>query len=326
MNFKIRDTTWFIGAGSSVLCFMIGLFTAFFLSGLNVFFGNLLLFMVAVATILVGSGLLTAAVEVHLKNQKVSHPLLVSYGNAYAVAVGEDRDSLQAHEILNSLTSDEDQTHLEKSSPSSISEEGNFKTEFKEEHPTEVFNLEESNKKFTPEIINGYQDKSSFIGPSKEEILAKVDAVQKQIAERKAQKIIPAIPTANPTVHHGYPDNTANDETGGKTLASISVITDSETNPVIEEDKDNNVSAIPSMKKFNLDKIILVGDKGIDPLGEEFKALLEQAVAVENPDYVLRLKGKTYGLGARGIKTVRKNTEFTSFTKTDIKKMLKKFN
>lgn len=324
MNFKIQDTTWFIGAASSVLSFMIGLFAAFFLSGLNIFFGNLLLFMVAVASILVGAGLLTAAVEVYAKTKNLNHPFLVPYGNAYAVAIGNHGESLEVNEVLGTLQHDSDHVEETVSSTSSVV---STKTSMMNAitHPqTEVFDFEKPKKDFSDEKINPMDEK--YGPPSTEEILVKVAQVQKEIAKRKSLAPVPSYPVNLPTIHHeDKPEMTI----PAKPSEEPTIPAQPLEEPLVslETVEEANDDITPSFrKKFNLNKIILVGNKGIDPLSDDFRLLLEASLETPDPDFVLRLKGRTFGLGARGIKTVRKNTEFVSFTKADIKKMLKKFS
>lgn len=324
MNFKIKDTTWFIGAASSVLSFMIGLFAAFFLSGLNIFFGNLLLFMVAVASILVGAGLLTAAVEVYAKTKNLNHPFLVPYGNAYAVAIGEHGESLEVNEVLNTLQND---SHTVKEPINTIPSAVATKTSMMNtitHPPTEVFDLEKTDKNFSDEEINPMDEK--YGPPSTEEILVKVAEVQKEIAKRKSLTEVPSYPANLPTIHHeDVPETVIPDRPSEEPTIPAQPL--EEPLVSLETVEEANDDIAPSFrKKFNLNKIILVGDKGIDPSSEDFRLLLESALESPDPDFMLRLKGKTFGLGARGIKTVRKNTEFVSFTKADIKKMLKKFS
>lgn len=317
MNFKIQDTTWFIGAASSVLAFMVGLFAAFFLSGLNIFFGNLLLFMVAVASILVGAGLLTAAVEVYAKTKNLSHPFLVPYGNAYAVAIGEHGESLEVNEVLGNLKHDSDDLEEHESFTHSPEPAKTSLMVAIKPPKTEIFDLENPGKDFSDEQINPMYEK--YGAPSTEEILIKVAEVQKEIAKRKSLTDLPSYPEKLPTIHH--------DDKQEIVLPAKPVEEPLVSLEKVEEAIDDKAYSGPVfLKKFNLNKIILVGEKGIDPASDDFKLLLEAALESPDPDFLLRLKGKTFGLGARGIKTTRKNTEFVSFNKTDIKKMLKKFS
>lgn len=266
MNFKVRDTTWFVGVGFSVLLFMVGLFSGFFLSGIPIFFVNMLLFMVGSATIITGSGLLLAAAEVYAKvHEFKENPLLLTHSNLYSVAVGEDVDSLNTEEVLNSLKEDA------------------------------VFDIETAPIKIINEEINP-------LPLTKDELLAKIDKVQEII---KSNKEVPIVPLHKPTIHHQITDNRVETSQPDKASELLTL----------------SPQGIPA----DLKKIILVGDKGIDPTSEKFKELLERAFLVEDPGFMLRLKGKTFGLGSRGVKVQRKNTEFTAFSKSDISKMLKKF-
>lgn len=317
MNFKIQDTTWFIGAASSVLAFMIGLFAAFFLSGLNIFFGNLLLFMVAVASILVGAGLLTAAVEVYAKTKNLTHPFMLPYSNACAVAIGEHGESLEVSEVVGTLKSDsEPAENPERFNPPVISTKTSIMDTTKSPS-REIFDFESPRKDYSDEEINPLYKK--YGAPSPEEILVKVTEVQKEIAKRKASAEFPSYPKTLPTIHHG--DNPV------PVIPAKPLEEPLSASGIPVESSGDIVDSTPAFRKqFNLNKIILIGEKGIDPSGNDFKLLLETALESSDPDFVLRLKGKTFGLGARGVKTVRKNTEFVSFNKADIKKMLKKFS
>lgn len=324
MNFKIQDTTWFIGAASSVLSFMIGLFAAFFLSGLNIFFGNLLLFMIACASILVGAGLLTAAVEVYAKTKNLNHPFLVPYGNAYSIAIGEHGESLEVNEVLGTLQHDSDYVEEPVSSPRSVVSTETSMMNAVAHPPTEVFDIENPKNDFFDEEINPMDEK--YGPPSKEEILVKVAQVQEEIAKRKSLAPIPSYPAKLPTVHYEDQPETS---IPAKPSEEPTIPAQPLDKPLVslETVEDANDDIAPSFrKKFNLNKIILVGEQGIDPTSDDFRLLLQAALEFPDPNFVLRLKGKTFGLGARGIKTVRKNTEFVSFSKTDIKKMLKKFS
>lgn len=327
MNFKVRDTAWFIGVGSSVLSFMLGLFSGFFLSGIPIFFVNMLLLMIGSVTVISGAGLLLAAAEVHGKLYKFKeNALLQAHGNLYSVAVGEDRDSLTAHEVMNSLQEEPVTTKAsnvsDKTAAISIIE-----------YPAEkhdVFDLEASHKSFEYEEINPLP-----LTPT--ELLEKIDRVQTIIAHKKelspikedtvpgstqARIVTLEYPKTKPTIHELASNNSV--ETIDASHNSV------ETTEIAISTESKAIAEVPeTLKKkaeIDLKKIILIGDKGIDPSSEQFKVLLERASGIEDEDFVLRLKGKTFGLGARGIKIQRKNTEFTVFNKSDIRKMLKKFN
>lgn len=342
MNFKVRDTAWFIGVGSSVLSFMIGLFSGFFLSGIPIFFVNMLLFMIGSVTVIAGAGLLFAAAELYAKvHDFKSNPLIDAHSNFYSVAVGENRDSLKAHEVLDSLKEDESipakkgQLELDKNDSIAIID-----------YPAEkddVFDLEMTNEKFENEVINPTP-------LTKTELLAKIDAVQGFITTKKeSHKELPppriidiAYPKSKPTIHENI--NTSEDVTALIETVTIPEVAISTESPVLEEitvepvevsevvvsSESSALDEVPDSLKnkseADLRKIILIGGKGIDPSSEKFKNLLERAYQVEDENFVLRLKGKTFGLGARGVRVERKNTSFTKFNKSDISKMLKKFD
>lgn len=347
MNFKVRDTAWFVGVGASVLSFMIGLFSGFFLSGVPIFFVNMLLFMIGSVTIISGAGLLLAAAELYAKvHDFKASPLIQAHSNLYSVAVGEDRDSMKAHEVLGSLVEDQSvpkdkkKKELEETAAISIID---YPTE-----KEEVFDLETSHSKFADEEINPTP-------LTKTELLAKIDSVQEFIAHQKdAHKedssenpadlriIHIDYPKSKPTIHENlqaFESDTALIEEVD--VPEVAVSTESpileditgepvETPEIIVSTESPALEEVPASLKnkaeADLRKIILIGGKGIDPTSEKFKLLLERAYEVEDEDFVLRLKGKTFGLGARGVRVERKNTSFTKFNKSDISKMLKKFN
>lgn len=345
MNFKVRDTAWFIGVGSSVLSFMIGLFSGFFLSGVPIFFVNMLLFMIGSVTVIAGAGLLFAAAELYAKvHDFKGNPLIEAHSNLYSVAVGENKDSMKAHEVLDSLMEDETLPKEEK-------EFDNTASIAIIDYPAEkddVFDLETTHAKFIDEDINP-------IPLSKEELLAKIDAVQEQMAHKKeAQKenfpeksTPPRIinidyPKTKPTIHENV--DLVDENTTPLELVTVPEVTVSTESPVLEEitgaplespevavsTASLSLEEVPASLKNKADddlrKIIIIGGKGIDPESEKFRLLLERAYQVDDENFTLRLKGKTFGLGARGVRVERKNTSFTKFNKSDISKMLKKFN
>lgn len=314
MNFKVRDTTWFVGVGCSVLLFMVGLFSGFTLSGIPIFFVNMLLFMVASVTVITGAGLLLAATEIHTKLHNFQeNTLLQAHSDLYSVAVGEDRVSLTTDEVIDSL---EEQDAPKYNLPQYAMEAKEISySPVVSEIPTQqisqvkkdtIFNLETAPITFPDEIINP-------LPLTKTELLEKIDQVQRIMHENKEPKTQSRIvtleyPKKKPTIHEVVP---VAEKDSFPEAPAVNV---PELNPVVH-----------TVSKPDLQKIILVGEKGINPSSVEFKELLETAYRVEDENFVLRLKGKTFGLGARGVKVQRKNTEFTVFNKTDISKMLKKF-
>lgn len=308
MNFKVRDTAWFVGVGSSVLLFMVGLFSGFFLSGIPIFFINAILFMVGLVTVIAGAGLLLAATEVYVKLHNFkSSPLLQAHSSLYSAAVGEDRDSLQTSEVIDSLKEfDVEEPKI----PTYAMEAKEISyAKSKIEKPESIFNVETAPIRFTDEEVNSFS-----LTPT--QLLTKIDKVQaiinnnKEAVSRNTADTHPTIknpriitleyPKTKPTIHEKIHAVQDSEESGFETESVIKV-------------------------DFDLQKIILIGDKGIDPLSDDFRKLLEKASLMEDENFVLRLKGKTFGLGARGIKVQQKNTEFTAFNKSDISKMLKKF-
>jgi hypothetical protein len=331
VNFKVRDTAWFVGVGASVLSFMIGLFSGFFLSGVPVFFVNMLLFMMGAVTVIAGGGLLLAAAEVHAKlHDFKANPILQAHSNLYSVAVGEDRDSLQAHEVIDSLQ-EYDVENLELPAYVTEAKEISYREVGAKETDT-VFDLETAPMAFVTEEINP-------LPLTKTELLAKIDKVQEIITHNKASEVKettdpgksvsnPRIvtleyPKTKPTIHEKLTVETINEFENKYSKISAEEFSEIESNAIIDI-----VEEIPVTPKSDSDlrKIILIGGKGIDPSSDRFKELLVQASQVEDEAFSLRLKGKTFGLGARGIKVQRKNTEFTVFNKSDISKMLKKFS
>lgn len=81
----------------------------------------------------------------------------------------------------------------------------------------------------------------------------------------------------------------------------------------------------PAVKKiFDIPVIGLDKEAGeIDPKSKSFQTLLTKALkkADKDPDYLLTLSGRTYGLGAKGVKNEDGSITYNAI---DIKKLLKK--
>lgn len=89
-----------------------------------------------------------------------------------------------------------------------------------------------------------------------------------------------------------------------------------ETMEVIGISEDN----IPDAVKLG------AGEDEVKPFSKEYKKIIREAQkkAEKNPDYRLRVTGKTYGLGARGKVFVINDVNVVEYDSKDIKKLVAK--
>lgn len=326
MNFRVRDTTWFIAVGSSVLCFMLGLFAGFSFAGTHIIFANLILFVIALITVVSGAGLLLAAAETHAKIYDFKdNVLLKAHGSLYRTAMGEEIDSLSAHDIMDSLREDELVESVSRKNYNNYLAEEKAITDIPDKPvlapksvttvPEEVFDNLAWDEKFEDEVING---EPHILTP--QELLAKVAEVEEKISTTKVKKE-PVVLEKAESEAEVLPGVPLTEETKERVVPNLVPIPYPKNKPTVHEEKPK-----ASKPKFDIHDVIVIGEGGINPSSKEFKKLLEKALTVKDSGFTLKLKGKTYGLGARGVKTVQDDVTFVSFNKADIQKMLKKLN
>lgn len=295
MNFKIEDTAWAIGVGASVLSFLFGLFTAFSLAGSHIFIVNLLLLLVATASILSGIALLLAATEVYMKLHRNPETKLSKLAQKfYRNIMGEELDILKAYQVLEAADVNPQTMTL----PA---------VELVEEEVSTGNNADLEPNAFTP------MTPEQIIAASLEaDILVK--AYQENIH-------VPSKPMNKPVIH-SLVDTEA--------LALIDPAKPEEEIMVTGETMDSvETTETPvEVKEADISGIITIGPGGFELQSKEFKIVLHQAMEKASSDasYELHLQGKTYGIGARGQKKSDGNTDFVAFGPKDIEKIYKKLN
>lgn len=358
MNFQTKDTKVVVGVSASIASFVLGMFVAFFLSGSNIFIINILLGLASTSLVGIGIILLVCAVEVMAKTEgPVTTPIGKAIAKVYDVMIGENVDSMKAHEV-------EEAVALAKT-PVTASSRDNPNTVIL--HAVETSDLFDQ----TAEAVDTHEEilvgnakgkvelKENHLSHASASIIAKSYAIEDSIQNSKKSELSKT--TDNPFVEVTPLVPIVDTKDSVDTIEELpvwDVVATEEvdvapavdpvvTTPVIitipypklpptihqkgvEEcatmvDEENSNTQLDDSR---LKKIILIGDKGIHADSDDFGLLLGEALALSEIDssFKLRLKGKTHGLGARGVKTVRKNTEFVSFGKQDIQKMIKKFD
>lgn len=306
MNFREKDTGWFIGVSFALLAFLMGLFAGFAVSKHNVFIGNFMLFITSASILLVGIGLLLAATETFVAKGTYPDNKFVRFVHkSYQVMTGRSDDDLSSPGQDKDVNS---QTYL---SPEEII----AKSYVIQQYANTKINVpvEPSNKP----IIHEDEEVSENIDAT---------AVDEQFDETAESDETVDAGSAEDNIVRVTREETiifSNDSFTEKTTNSIGIITEDHEVIVVDNENSEKVDRKPSLYD-----IIQMGEGGLDPLSGEFKSLLEKALQEfeVKDEFQLRLKGKTYGLGARGVKVVEEDETFISYNKNDVKKMLKKFS
>lgn len=291
MNFKIEDTAWASGVGASILSFLIGLFTAFSLAGSNIFIINFLLLLVAIGAILSGVALLLAATEVYMKLYRTPERKLSRIAQRlYRGAMGEELDVAKAYQVLEAV-----QAHPKTVALPAIQM---MKTE------------PEDNGPIAPAVPDPYAPMTP------EQIIATSYIIDNIVKNQREGIQVPSQPSNKPTVHSFVDTQPINIPVE---LMKIKA-------PAKPAEKPKAIHGLENKKVLpstDIDAIVTIGTDGLMPQSDEFKSLLENAVAKATVDasYRLKLRGKTYGIGARGTKMTENGVDFTAFSLKDIEKI-----